>query len=74
MSNTAVKHVYRRQLLGNPYISMCTLYKGGDPFNWLGYRCCPTRFLKNSILALLCIFYTVSHQESHLKDICEILC
>ena len=28
---------------------MCTYYNGGDPYNWLGYRCCPTHFLKNSI-------------------------
>ena len=51
-SNMAVKHVYPRQFLGNPYISMFTLYKGEDPFNWLGYRCCPTRFLKNSVFGI----------------------
>ena len=47
---------------------MSTLYKGGDPYNWLTIVAQHV-FSKIPFLALLCIFYTVSHHESHLKYI-----
>ena len=33
---TAVKHIYPRQLLGNPIFQCLHYIKRGDPYNWLG--------------------------------------